>query len=126
MIGALLGLEDVGDRVGSFVGDFVTGLSVGDSLVGEYVGIKLGSFVGALLGLEDVGDRVGSFVGRGVMGLSVGDSYCDSASSSAAAVSGRTSNRALSRTSSGRGLLSSREGPRTDFLWGTSSSAVFN
>ena len=55
-VGALLGLEDVVDQVGSFVGGRMMGLTVGDLLVGEYVGIKLGSLLGALLGLEDVGD----------------------------------------------------------------------
>ena len=57
----LLGLRDVGNRVGSLVGGGVMGLTVGLSLVGECVGVKLGLFVGALLGLEDVGNRVGSF-----------------------------------------------------------------
>ena len=44
-VGALVGLEDVGNQVGSFVGGGVMGLTVRDPLVGEYVGIKLGSFV---------------------------------------------------------------------------------
>jgi hypothetical protein len=70
--GALPGLEDVSNRVGSFVGGGVMGLAVGGSLVRECVGIKLGSFSEALLGLGDVGNRVGSFVGGGVMGLTVG------------------------------------------------------
>ncbi len=38
-LGVLLGLEDVGDQVRSFVRGGVTGLTVGDSLVGEYVAI---------------------------------------------------------------------------------------
>ena len=33
-VGDLLGLEEVGDDDGILVGNFVTGLSVGDSLVG--------------------------------------------------------------------------------------------
>ncbi len=33
-VGDLLGLEEVGDDDGLMVGNFVTGLSVGDSLVG--------------------------------------------------------------------------------------------
>jgi hypothetical protein len=49
-------------------------LFVGDSLVGGYEGIKLGSFVGALLGLEDVGLLVGSLVDGVVSGLIFGDS----------------------------------------------------
>jgi hypothetical protein len=34
LVGDMLGLEEVGDDDGIFVGAFVTGLSVGDSLVG--------------------------------------------------------------------------------------------
>ena len=70
-VGTLLGPEDVGDRVGSFVGGGAMGLTVGHSFLEECVDIKLGSFVGTLLGLEDVGNRAGSFVGGGVMGLTV-------------------------------------------------------
>jgi hypothetical protein len=51
----LLGVEDVGNQVDSFVDSRVMGLTVGSSLDGEYVGIQLGLFVGTLLGLEDVG-----------------------------------------------------------------------
>ena len=36
-----MGLEDVGNQVGSFVGSGVMGLTVGDLLIGEYAGIKL-------------------------------------------------------------------------------------
>ena len=54
------------------VGGGVMGLTVGLSLVGECVGVKLGLFLGALLGLEDVGNRVSSFVGGRVMGLALG------------------------------------------------------
>ena len=36
-----MGLEDVGDQVGSFVSGGVMGLTVGDLLAREYVGIKL-------------------------------------------------------------------------------------
>ena len=39
------------------------GLTAGDSLVKEFVGIELGLFVGALLGLEGVANQVGSFLG---------------------------------------------------------------
>ena len=73
-VGYLLGLEDVGNDDGVLVGAFVTGLSVGDSLVGKYVGTSLGSFVGDLLGLEEVGDDDGVLVGKIVTGLFVGDS----------------------------------------------------
>ena len=52
----------------------MTGLTVTDSLVVEYVGIELSSFLGALLGLENVGAQVESFVRGGVTGLTVGDS----------------------------------------------------
>ncbi len=38
----MLGLEDVGLLGGSFVDGVVSGLIFGDSLVGEYVGIKPG------------------------------------------------------------------------------------
>jgi hypothetical protein len=62
-VGALLGLEDVGNPVGSFVGGGVMGLAVGGLLVGECVDIKLGLFAEALLGLGDGGNPVGSFVG---------------------------------------------------------------
>ena len=44
-VGVLVGLEDVGNQVGSFVGGRVMGLTVRDLLVGEYIGIKLGAFV---------------------------------------------------------------------------------
>ncbi len=47
-------------------------MTVGLSLVGECVGVKLGLFVGALLGLEDVGNQDSSFVGGRVMGLALG------------------------------------------------------
>ena len=53
-MGTLLGLEDVRNQVGSFIGGRVMGLTVGGLLIMEYVGIKLSSFVATLLGLEDV------------------------------------------------------------------------
>ena len=55
-MGTFLGLEDVGNQVRSLVGGGMMGLTFGDLLVGEFLGIKLTSFVGALLVLEDVGD----------------------------------------------------------------------
>ncbi len=70
-VGTLLGLEDVGDRVGSFDGGRVMGLTASHSFLEESVGIKLGWIVVTLLGLEDVGIRASSFVGSGVMGLTV-------------------------------------------------------
>jgi hypothetical protein len=71
-VGALLGLEDVGNPVGGFVSGGVMGLAVGGLLVGECVGIKLGLFAEALLGLGIVGNRDSSFVGGRVMGLALG------------------------------------------------------
>ncbi len=68
-----MGLEDVGDEVGSFVGGGVMGLTVGHLFVGECVDIKLGSFVGTLLGLKVVGNQDDGFVGGGVKGLTVGN-----------------------------------------------------
>ncbi len=36
-VGALLGLEDVGNQVGSFVGGGVMGLTVGNLLIKEFI-----------------------------------------------------------------------------------------
>jgi hypothetical protein len=45
-MGVLLGLEDVSDQVGSFVGGRVMGLTVGNLLIREYLGIKLKILLG--------------------------------------------------------------------------------
>ncbi len=71
-VGDLLSREEVGNENGVLVGDFVTGLSVGD-WVEKSVGISLGSLLHNMLGLEGVGDGVGNPVGGRVTGLSVGD-----------------------------------------------------
>jgi hypothetical protein len=46
-VGTLLGPEDAGNQVCSFVGGEVMGLTVGNLLVEECVGIKLGLFIGS-------------------------------------------------------------------------------
>lgn len=63
--GRLVGLLDVGDV---FVGDAVTGLTVGDLvglLVGALVGLLVGALVGLLVGALD-GLLVGALDGDGV------------------------------------------------------------
>ena len=77
-MGALLGLEDVGDRVGSFVGGGVTGLIVGDSVgifvVGSAVGFGVGCADGFEVGSPVDGDWVGNLVVVCIpLGASVGD-----------------------------------------------------
>ena len=62
VVGARVGESVVGDGVGMFVG-----ISVGDG-----VGVVVGDGVGAIVGESVVGDGVGAMVGEGVVGDGVG------------------------------------------------------
>ena len=77
----MLGLEDVGDRVGSFVGGGVTGLIVGDSVgifvVGSAVGFGVGCADGFVVGPPLDGDWVGNLLGFVVVCISLGASVGD-------------------------------------------------
>jgi hypothetical protein len=69
VVGAVVGVEVVGEVVGAVVGDEVVGATVGE-VVGDDV---VGEAVGAVVGVEVVGEEVGAVVGDEVVGAAVGE-----------------------------------------------------